>query len=1001
MVDERRSPLGWLSIFALTFGYYALFVHYGWNEADEGVLLAQYYRTYAGEMPVRDFHIGYTPGGYYFNAGLFHLLGPTVLSLRWALALCHALAAAILFVIGRRVMPVAFACLPPLTYCAIMPFFPGEFALFNVPYPLWYGVLFMVAGLWVLLRFIEAGGIGWMIAGGLLTGICFSFKPNVGLFQLAMNGLILLVVLEPRTSADATRRDAALWWTLLLGIVSGLMIVFASQATARDVAIFLLPIFAVVAVLAGRRMRLGATHQPPHRLLPCALAFGAAMLVPILPWALYFLFELGPEWFARALLFIGSGFERFYYIEFHRAGPWDGALVVATLGLVVLGLLVRRGKVPPALVVGAAVLVGAGVLVALGRAPMPEGLHAAVVSRVEDLSFSASLVVHWLALAACVPLLWSNDRSRRELVELAILLGAIVMYLKLYPRSDFPHLVVAVPLTLVLGAGLAARFTRWLPRTVGLRRLAEVAVVVGVLGFVLLRIAPNLATVVMWEGGPGWRPHASLDLERAPLTLELGREPRVRALHDTVEFVRANSAPGDRLFTFPAIEALCFLSDRTNATRHGYFFTGWPGHEVEAEVVSALAASPPPFVVALQRHQLFFLNAPAYYFALRAFVREHYREVARFGTYAVLAHRTIPEASLVWPPAAPSRSAALLAARYGPRLGAEPSVRVAAATALAAERLEFAWEPAVALLADDDPAVREAAIVALGSVTDRAIALPFAEALLDGRVPTRLRLAVLRRVLAAGDAGVAGEVTELLSAAPDMREYATVLLTLDTLGLKLALRDYWFGATRPIELPPGPLHDVARWEPRLLNSGEEKTLRMFLTRVLSRIDPGALAPTLCRLLAAHVPVELRVAAAEGLLRLSPADRPCDPFDTLLAVANLEPVFAPSLVLQRYREDVVAAGPRLQRALEDETLDAELVWVAAATGDARFRDAFVRRLVDSRREVRLAALTGIERLADPAVAAELRAVAANDVDHEVRATAVRALATLDRKAVAGG
>ncbi len=995
-MDDRRSPLGWLAIFALSFGYYALFVRYGWNEADEGVLLAQYYRTYAGEMPVRDFHIGYTPGGYYFNAALFHWFGPTVLSLRWSLAVCHSLAAACLFVIGRRVMPVAFACLPPLTYCAIMPFFPGEFALFNVPYPLWYGVLFMVAGLWVLLRFIDAGGMGWVVAGGLLTGVCFSFKPNVGLFQLAMNGLIFLVVLEPPTGGVATRRDAVAWWVLLLGIVSGLMIVFASQATARDVAIFLLPIFGVVTILAGHRLGVGSTSSPVHRLLPCALVFGAAMLVPILPWALYFLSVLGPEWFARALLFIGSGFERFYYIEFHRPGSWDAALIVATLGLGALGRSVRSGNIPPSLVVGAAAFAGAGVLLALGRAPMPEGLHAAVVSRVEDLSFTASLIVHWLALAACVPLLWSTERSRPTLIKLAILLGALVMYLKLYPRSDFSHLVVAVPLTLVLGAWLASRFTRWLPRAVGLRRLAEVTIIAGVLGFIGLRIAPNLAAVAMWDGGPRWRPHASVDLERAPLTLEIGREPRVRALHDTVEFVRANSTPGEHLFTFPAIEALCFLSDRTNATRHGYFFTGWPGHEVEAEVVSALAANPPRLMVTLQRHQLFFLNAPAYYFSLRAFVREHYREVARFGVYSVLAHRGVSEASLISPRLYRPRGAASLAARYGSRLR-EPSTRLAAATALAAERLEFAWEPAVALLRDDDVAVREAAIVALASVTDPAIAGPFSEALLDGQVPERLRLAVLRRVLAVGDAEVAGAVIELLSAAPTMREYATVLLTLETIGLKFAMRDYWFGETRRLEIPPGPLHDIAIWETRLLNPGEEQAVRTFLTRVLSRIDPGALAPILCRLLEAHVPVALRVAAAEGLLRLPLPSRPCDPLDALLDVVEVEPVFAPSLVVQRYAEDAVSVGPRLQRALAEDGVGAALFWAAGATNDTRFRDVFVQGLVDPRQEIRLAALRGLDRVADASVAGALRAVAATDVDYEVRATAAHVLATLGRRA----
>lgn len=991
---SSHVALACLTIFALTFGYFALFVHYGWNESDEGVLLAQYYRTYTGEVPVRDFHIGYTPGGYYFNAALFHWFGPVVTSLRWALVMCHALVAAWLFAIGRRVMPAAFACLAPLTYCASMPFFPGEFASFNVPYPAWYCVLFVVAGVWTLLRFIEGGRIGWLAAAGLLVGVCFSFKPNIGLFQLAMSGLILLVVLEPPTG-NGRSRDVAAWWTLLIGIFVGLVLVFASQASLRDMAIFLLPIVVVLVTLGVRRAVVGVAGAPPQRLSVCALVFGVAMLVPVVPWATYFLYMLGPAWFARALLFIGTGFEHFYYVSFHQAGPWDIGLVLGALGMVGTGLALRAGRLPPRTVVVAGGVVALGCLVALTQARMPEGLRAALMMRIEDLSYTATLIVHWVALAALVPVIWTADRSRRALIDVAILCGALAMYLTLYPRSHFFHLVVAVPMTLVLCTFLAARFVVWLPEVMGLRRMVRVGLVGGVVCIAVVRVWPGLASALTWDGGPGWRQHAHLDLARAPLTLEAGRAPRLRALHDTVEFLRANSRPDDRVFTFPAIEVLCFLADRRNATRHGYFFPGWPGHQVEAEVVSALGADPPRLVVVLQAHQIFFLHSPAYYYALREFIEAHYREVARFGSFAVLAHRTVPDSELVTARSSVEQGPAALLARYHDAL-TDSQTRLSAARALAAERLVFSWQPVTGMLIDSDPAIREAALTALAGVTGSDVAAPLIDALHARRVPKRQRLVVLRRLLAVGDARIVGDLVDLLDSTSDAREREVLLLALDIVGRKITLREYWLGDTHALEIVPGDLRDIERWQRRLVDPDEEDVVRLFLARLLPRLDARALGPALCGLLSERESPELRSAAADGLLRLAPTERPCDPLEALLAIVEAEPIFAPSLILQRYREDVPAQGRRLVAALGPDASGA-LAWVVSVTGDGRFSDAFVAMLGHPDPKLRLAALAGLERIGDPSAARVVGRVAAGDPDYEVRASAERALVTLDRKA----
>lgn len=988
-----RTTVLAFGIFALTLCYFSLFIHFGFNLDDEGTLLAQFYRTYLGELPYRDFHMGYTPSGHYFHAALFRLFGVSVVPLRCALAVCHALVAALLFVIGRRLMPPAFAVLPPLAYCALMPCYPGEFASFNTPYPSWYVVLFLVAGFWMLLRFLESGRLAWVAGSGILTGLCFAFKPNVGLFQLASGGLVFLLVLEPPAGGRASRWQGALWWALALGVAGGLAAVFASQASARDVLIFLLPIAVVLATLTVRRAAGRSDDRPAHGLLGSGLLYAAAALVTFGPWVVLFVLALGAQRFGRQVLFIGTGFEQLYYTAFHLAGPWDWMLVTAVGALVGIGLVGRARLLPPRLTLTVAATAVLAVLVMMRRAEMPEGFHAAVVSRAEDLSFTATLLVHWAALAAALPLLWKRRRSRREQTTLAVLVAALAMYLQLYPRSDFMHLITAVPLTLVLAAALAARFTGWLPEEASLRRVVRVALVGGTLGFLAFWISPSLQSVLTWDRGPAWRSHAALGLERVPVTLELGRAPRLQNLHDTVAYIRANTAPGEAIFPFPGIEIVCFLADRENVTRHGYFFTGWPGHEVEAEVVSTLAARPPRLVVILHAHQLFFLNAPAYYFALREFIQEHYRQVRGFGNYVVLARRDVPDTELHVPMQSAPTGVAALEARYGAALRGATGERLLAARALALDRLDFAWEPVVALLDDHDQRVRAAAIEALAGATDEDVAAALVGAMRRGKVPTGWRLAVLRRAWAFGDVRVIRPLIELLPRVANERERSAVLGALEAIGNKLAISDYWFGEApefdRNIAGLPGR---SAMWRRRLANTNEDMRLRLLLAHLLPRFGGGAVKPALYAALESGS-AELRTAAAAGLLRLG-ADGGIDLLEALLPLMVLEPTYAPSLILTLYRLDPALVRRPLLELLEGPSPFEQIAtaWILAAAADPHFRAPLVKALASPHRTLRMAALAALERIADPRTRPAI-VRAAGDPDYEVREFAVRALAAL--------
>lgn len=999
MARPRSGGLTAFAVFALAFGYFALFVRYGFNLDDEGTLLAQFYRTYLGQVPYRDFHMGYTPVGHYFQARLLEWFGVSVVSLRVALAVCHSACAALLFAIGRRTMPAAFAALAPLGYVAMLPFYPGEFASFNIPYPAWYVTLFWLAGFWMLLRFVETGHLGWIASSGVLIGLCFAFKPNVGLFQLAGAGLVLLIALEPPPPARAGHVENGAWWLLAFGVAAGLGFVFASQATARDLLIFLLPIAVVLGTLVVRR---GSGRSGDHRLRSLAgsmLLLGVAIVAVVLPWTVRFLHLLGAQRFARQILFIGSGFEQYYYAPFHGVTSWDGALVLGALAILAVGLAVRARLLPPWVVALGAMLALTGAGFAFARARMPEGLHEALVSRLEDLSFGATLIVHWVALAVLLPVLWSRYRSRRHQEQLLVLVSALTMYLQLYPRSDFMHLITAAPLTLVLAAGFAARVAGWFDVAPGWARRVRWATLAAALALALLRIAPNLAAVIAWRDGPVWRSRAALDLARAPVSLEIGRTPRMRQLHDVVEFIRANTAPGEAIFPFPAIELVCFLADRPNATRHGYFFPGWPGHEVEAEVVSALRATPPRLVVALHAHQFFFSNAPVYYYALREFVEARYRLVRRFGPYAVLARRDVDEHELHDPPAATTTVTAALEREYGPRLAGTPEERLRALRDLRQERLDFAWKPVVEQLTDEDPRLRSAAVWALaGAVSDPDVAAAYAQALLQGVVPRERRTMVMRRIWAFGDGAVVRPTLELLPTLTDPEERMVALGLLETVGQKTMVRDHWFGGTAELRpaVPPEAVSLLRRrrWWGRLADPEEDPYLRLFLAYELPRLGPARGATDALHTVLGSESPELRIAAAIGLLRLGAVDDAHTLLARMLPLVAREPLVAPSVALGLYRRDPNGTRRVLARALDSPyVLDrVNVAWIVSATGDRHFRRPLVSLLKDPARPVRLAALAGLERIADPRTRHAVE-MATLDPDYEVREFAQRALRAL--------
>lgn len=969
-------------------------IGYGLNVEDEGALLAQFYRVYAGDVPVRDVHMGYTPGAYYFHSALFAYFDVSTTVVRVALVVCHALLVALLFALGRRSLPWVLATLPPLVYCATMPFSPGSFASFNIPYPAWYTALFAVVSGFALVRFVESERARWLVLAGLAAGLSFSFKPNAGVFLLVSGALVMLLMAEPPRDRSARWWDVALWWLLALALAPAVVAAFGTHAEVRDLAIFVLPLAAILVMLVTRRLvDVGVVERRGANLGRAVVAYAGGALAPVLPWAVALLSVLGPALFARRVVFIGTGYERSYYLPFHAAGPADGALVLGALGVAVVGLLVRARRVRPATVGVVAVL---GVLAAIGmlaRARMPQGFALAVRSRAEDVSYTATLVVVWAGIAALVPPLLRRT-GVPELRLFVVVVSALSSLLVVYPRSDFMHLVTALPMVLLLGALLVDRVVGWLSVSAALARALTVATVAATVGLSTIFIAPRVVALVEWNGGPALRPRAWLDLARAPIWLERGRAGRLRELRATVEYLRANTVPGESVFPFPAVELVCFLADRPNPTRFGYFFPGWPGHDVEAEVVTALRGSPPRLIVAVHAPQLYFHDAASYYYMLRADIERHYHRAARFGPYAVLARRE-SDTTFASTTGGPDVAdvLAVLDARYGAALRGSSGDRVSALRALADERVDMPWKPLMALFDDADPSVRRAAFDAVVETTDPEVAFTVARAVAIGTVVPERREAALRLLHGSADWR---SIAPLLAFRKHTsgRERAFVDTIVAAIVQKVVAGDYWFGSTRDDHVGAIPGIETHVAASALVAADEGSDRRRYVAWLAARGDrSGHLRRALGRVLARDEDPAVVAAAASALM--------ADGFDSdverivgaLIPLAGREPLFVPGLIVDLHRRAPATVVRAITEAMPtaDRSARAELAWIIAASDDAAFRDTLTALQSAPDRGVRAAALFGLARLDGDD---DWRRVeqGTRDSDVEVRALATRLVAT---------
>jgi HEAT repeat protein len=610
-----------LAVLVAAAAYFLAFVPYGFYLEDEGTMLYQIARTHAGEIPYIDFHTGYTPGLFYVNAWLFDAFGVDVIALRIGLALVNALAAALLFALTRRVAPPAWAFVATLVYVAFLPFFGGEFASFNIPYPSWYVTLLWIVSTLLLVRYRETGRWRDLLLAGVAAGGCFCFKPNGGAFALAAGGLGILVL---RSADGVAQQRLAAAGCAAFGLAVAAL--FGFSLLSFETAIFTLPWLVLALGLARRPAP--AAHRPVSAVIAEGAILGVGFALPTLPWLVWLKLRMPTSEFLREVLLIGGDVQQVYSIPYPLPEWWALALAVALVALAAVPLALGRGFGTRRGIGWSAGIASGVALVAFALfARMPEGLALSIIWQLENAAF---YLVPLSLMAAVVWLV--RTRGAETGAAALVVVSGLAMLEQMNPRPDFMHLIMGVPVAVAVVAFVGARVAADWRGVGGVGRLVAGTLLVVPLVVGALRVGSNLGRPV--------------GMDRVTGAVAFGVEASVgqdlASLARVVEFISARTRADEPVFGFPAMAAVNFLTGRPNPVRHDYFFPGRPAHSEEARVVAELAAVRPAYVVTLNDRFGFFQEAPTYYFLLRDYLRRAYTLELRAGRYDVLRRRDLP-----------------------------------------------------------------------------------------------------------------------------------------------------------------------------------------------------------------------------------------------------------------------------------------------------------------------------------------------------------------------
>lgn len=642
--DLGAAPLDRFDVLACAIAGLAAFAWFSlsWDVSfelrDQGYLFAQSERVARGAMPHRDVLDLYGPLVLPITGWVLELGGGEILPVRIFLAVLKAGAVALAYLTLRQ----SASRLAALVGAVLALVWWGRpFLNLNTPYASLYTLPVAQLALLLLLVGERRDSPRWRTASGVAAGVAMLFKQSLGFMLAAAIGLALVADGMLREPAPE-RPSRAKWLAIALWVAAALLLVVPVWrfVTPFDYALHLLPIHALMAVVALAVARRGASGAPTQilrrRLVPWLAGFAAV-------------------WAATLAIFAASGgvdallYDLFvlpttlidYSLRVDLPPPVVATFAAGGVMLIaaVLILIARRGRAGA--VCGAALaLVGVGLIA---------GVSPAVLLQSGSLRGVQLASIGWAGVALVAARLLGPRRKPPATAIDGVLIAIVLFHLGLcfqgFPRAGVDLVVGQGPQAVLLVTVLVAAHRAALGSGAGLVRRAAAALL--------------LAAIPVWLAAPVARSTLSAYLVPQRRALEAPRchgirihAATIRSLHlddfERLEAWLAVERPSDApLFVLSNEEMIGFASGRPalfEEHRLELFWIGWGllpesgiGRLDESAMLARLAAHADTLVIdsgddTAQRVRS---ALPA----LAAFVQGEFEERQRFGVYRVLARR--------------------------------------------------------------------------------------------------------------------------------------------------------------------------------------------------------------------------------------------------------------------------------------------------------------------------------------------------------------------------
>jgi 4-amino-4-deoxy-L-arabinose transferase-like glycosyltransferase len=574
---------------------YGLFYRRGLGLAVIGYSIAPTERVLQGEVPYRDFLFNYTPGILWLNGLLMKTFGVSLIVVRAGLLAVKLLTLVLIYQLARRLAGGKAALLPVALTLAWL----GYEHLFN-PYPDVYFMPLALAGILCALHYNQSERLRWLLLGGLAVGAVFVFKHNVGVFVFGC-GLIALALHEWMAGAYGARG------AFIRGLLKRAAIYAIGFATVvAAMAAYLYSQHALGAMVEHFRHHAAAYSESRaiglpsiKQLWPIALALmaaftGAVILITYAPRRLVIFITVTALLMAALVLWPGRAF------VFKQSATAAVAYLPLALFAIVVAMALWPGK----------------------SSFRPGSERLALRGRLKALW--QSILSEFQTPAA------RRDWWRRNGATVTVMLFALGVYLEMFPRADYYHLVRVLPpvflllLVVLMRArpaieeGLRARLTTS-PRAAWLIVCAPVFLLV----------------VIGWQAT--WRPQFDgrfRMVDRKELAIERGRgilvgERQAALVDGLVRLIQDNSAADEPIFSFSQrASALYFLAARRNPTR----FLWWRSVGIPAEERDAVMQ-----MIGERQPKLIVVQEIAATQKTRDFIGQYYRRLGAVADLAVYA----------------------------------------------------------------------------------------------------------------------------------------------------------------------------------------------------------------------------------------------------------------------------------------------------------------------------------------------------------------------------